>query len=265
MQTDDIRETYVKTAERLVQTLARISDRLQRSHALAARLKRCTNLLAIEIMRLIRDHARDGKEDFVRLYNSLLVDRVLAETMGEARAAQLAEEARQRGELWLVALLVELPAQQAIDQHVQPYLDPALREAPLGMRTFLARRPDPKMIERIARDQDHRVIRNLLSNPLLTEKDVVKIGATRPTSPKVLKEIYNHPKWIARYSVKKTLVFSPYTPLSISVRLLPYLTIEHLEQLCEMSDVNPILLEQALQVIREKTNEFTSDDVHFLP
>lgn len=264
MQADCIQEECTAIVNGMVLTLARISDRKQRSHALAARLGTFTDCQAVGIMKIIRERALDGNADFLRLYNSLLVDGVLVDTMGSVRVARLAEEARNRGECWLVALLVDLPTERVDDQPVQPYLDSSLREAPLGMRTFLARRPDFKMIQRIASDQDHRVIGHLLSNPRLTEKDVIKIGATRPTSPKVIQAIYNHPKWIARYSVKKTIVFSPYAPLSISLRLLPYLTVDHLEQLCEMSDAAPVLLEQARQLIREKTREYSLDDSDFL-
>jgi hypothetical protein len=267
MQADaqgDLNAECMALINELVLTLARISDRTQRSHALATRLNTFTDGQAVGVMKIIRERALNGNSEFLRLYNSLLVGGILVATMGSIRAGRLAEEARSIGEFWLVALLVDLPAQRTEDQPTQPYLDSTLRDAPLGMRTFLARRPDFKMIQRIARDQDPRVIRHLLGNPRLTEKDVVKIGATRPTSPKVLEEIYHHAKWVARYSVKKTIVFNPYAPLSIALRLLPFLRVDHLEELCEMADANPVLVEQARQLIRNKTRAYSLEDVNLL-
>jgi len=147
---------------------------------------------------------------------------------------------------------VDLPDEAVGDFPHQPFLDAGLKETPLGMRKALARKPDFKLIQRIARDQDHRVIRHLLDNPRLTEKDVIHIGSTRPTSPKVLEVIYDHPKWIARYSVKRVIVLSPHSPLSISLRLLTFLTTEDLEEVREALDLRETLREQAQRIITEK-------------
>ena len=67
------------------------------------------------------------------------------------------------------------------------------------------------------------MIRILLNNPMVVERDVVKIAAMRPTRPDVLAEVAQHRRWASRYAVKKALSANPHTPPSVARRLLPTL------------------------------------------
>lgn len=243
--------------EGLVLRLSRISDVRQRSYALAERLKEVENELAVDVLGVIWERVLKSDEDFVRLYNGLIVTGILAAILGSGRMSQLVDEAQLRGEYSLVAILLDLPHEGSREIPHQPFLDGALKETPLGMRKALARRPDFRLIQRIARDQDHRVIRQLLDNPRLTEKDVVMIGATRPTSPKVLAAIYDHPKWISRYSVKKVVVLSPYSPLSLALRLLAFMSLEDLEQVRVSPELHEVVQQQAERIIEQKNKLFS--------
>jgi hypothetical protein len=195
----------------------------------------------------------DGHEDCLRLYNGILVFGVLAEVLGARKLSAIVDSAQSRGEYEIVALLMDMPCHDKGDRPHQPFLDGTLKETPLGMRKSLARRPDFKLIERMARDQDHRVIEQLLDNPRLTEKDVIHIGSTRPTSPKVLEAIYNHSRWVTRYRVKKTIVFNPHTSPSLALRLLTYLSVQDLELLRDLSEVDRVVLDEAEKVLEKKT------------
>ncbi len=226
----------------------------QRSYALAARLRIQEPGFALDVMKVIRERALQGDEDFLRLYNGLLLSGTLAGVLGPDEVSKLVAVARERGDLEAVAVFLDLQLDGVQETPHQPFLDASLREVPLGARKALARKPDIKLMKRIARDQDHRVIRNLLDNPRLTEADVIRIGATRPTSPKVLEEIYGHSRWITRYAVKRVIVFNPYSPLFLSLRLLAFLNVQDLEELCRARGLNPELLNQAARVLEEKTN-----------
>ena len=164
----------------------------------------------------------------------------------------MVEELQTRSEYELVAILMDVPSEGQDEIPFQPFLDVTLRETPLGMRKALAKKPDPGLIRRIARDQDHRVIRTLLDNPRLTEMDVVKIGATRPTSRSVLEVIYNHSKWISRYSIKKVIVLNPHSPLSMALRLMTFIKLQDLEEVLQSPDLNPVLVEEARRILDKK-------------
>jgi hypothetical protein len=237
----------------LVKRLSRIQDMRQRSYALAARLMDQEPALALDVIRAVRERALQGDEDSLRLYNGLLLSGTLVEVLGSRKVSELMAVAQDRGDLDVIAVFLEFQPEGIRGIPHQPFLDRSLRDVPLGMRKALARKPDIKLIRRIARDQDHRVIRHLLDNPRLTEADVVRIAATRPTSPKVLEEIYRHPRWITRYAVKKVIVFNPYSPLNLCLRLIGFLKAQDLQDLCDDRNRSPELLNQALRILEEKT------------
>lgn len=234
-----------RTAFALIASLSRIEDRRQRSYALARRLNDLDPDDVIDVIKVIQEKALSGDADSLRLYNGLLVRSSMEEVFGEQRMATLVKIAREKGDIDIMAVLADVPFLDREDRPRQPFLDGALREIPLGMRKTLARKPDFRLIQRIAKDQDHRVIEHLLDNPRITEKDVIKIGSTRPTSPKVLEAIYNHPRWISRYSIKKTIVFNPYAPLSLTLSLLTYLNVQDLELLITMPELDARLIDEA--------------------
>jgi len=236
----------------LVAHLTRIEDRRQRAYALAMRLNELAPDTVIDVIKAIRSEALNGDEDALRLYNGLILRSTILEILGQRKISDLVEMAQERNEFDVVAILVDLPDDPEGERPHQPYLDTSLREIPLGMRKTLAKKPDFKLIQRIAKDQDHRVIEQLLNNPRLTERDVIRIGAVRPTSPKVIEAIYNHPRWISRYSVKKTIVCNPYAPLSLSLRLLAFLNLQDVELLCSMTELDPRLIDEAKKVLEKK-------------
>ncbi len=243
----------------VVAHLSRIEDKQQRSYALAKRINELDSETAVDVIKTIREKALKGDADAVRIYNGLIVRNTLLKVLGQSKMSDLVKTARERGEFDVVAVIADLPDESKGDRPHQPYLDSSLKEIPLGMRKTLAKTPDFKLIQRIAKDQDHRVIEHLLDNPRLTERDVVRIGSTRPTSPKVLEAIYNHTRWISRYAVKKTIVCNPYAPLSLSLRLLTFLNLQDLELLCSMTELDPLLIGEAEKVLGNKQGSHAAE------
>jgi hypothetical protein len=86
---------------------------------------------------------------------------------------------------------------------------------PVGFRISLARRPAPRLIDRLLFDPDARVVRTILQNPRLTEAEVIKLAASRRASPGALEVIAQSDRWIARYPVELALANNPVTPLRV--------------------------------------------------
>jgi hypothetical protein len=106
---------------------------------------------------------------------------------------------------------------------------------PVGMRISLARRPIPRVVERLLFDPDVRVVRTILGNARLTETDVVKLASSRRASPEILGAVAEDDRWIARYPVKIALANNPATPLGMVLGLLPYLLNRDLRELANAS------------------------------
>ena len=62
-----------------------------------------------------------------------------------------------------------------------------------------------------------------MQNPLIVERDVVRIAAMRPTMPATLSEVVENRKWISRYAVKKAIICNPYTPVNTALSLLGFM------------------------------------------
>ncbi|RME23274.1 MAG: hypothetical protein D6798_13865 [Deltaproteobacteria bacterium] len=137
-----------------------------------------------------------------------------------------------------VQLAYKLAVEAELDQVAAMFLsarhrgNPTVEEAfqgnehvdePVGVRRGWARGSDRDRLDRLLHDRDWRVIRQLLDNPRIIERDVVKIAAMRPTRPEILELIATHRRWASRYPVRRALALNPYTPTPIVRRLLPTL------------------------------------------
>lgn len=123
------------------------------------------------------------------------------------------------------------------------------RALTLGERKSLARARNRDVLDRMLRDPHPAVIRNILGNPRITEDDVVRLAARRPTYPDVQAEIARSPKWTTRPRVRLALVQTPFTPPAISVPLLPMLVRPELDQVLAATDIPPIVRSAAVDLL----------------
>src|SRR5260370_1343509 len=75
-----------------------------------------------------------------------------------------------------------------------------------------------------ARHPGESVLTILLATPRITEEDVVRLAARRPTTAGAQRTILRSERFIARYGVKRALVLNPYTPTDLAARLVVLLT-----------------------------------------
>jgi hypothetical protein len=239
--------------EEFYERLLAIRDPTQRAYALSEGLARLDDADLLRAIDDIRLGALAGAPGMRTLYLGLLFMDALNRGIGERRMSHLVEMARDSGNFAVVAILMDLPGEESASSMEGGHPDVGLNDVPLGVRKALARRPDPKFIRVMARDQDHRVIRNLLDNSRLTETDVTKIASARPASSRVLDVIFRHPKWITRYAVQRVIALNPATPLSLSLRLLALIRLVDLEEVRDSPELHPTLQEMAGRAVREKT------------
>lgn len=131
-----------------------------------------------------------------------------------------------------------------------PYI-PELENMTLGEKKFKARTGDFSILDKFAHDLTPPVIENLLKNPRITERVVLKIASRRPSNPAVLEVISKNEKWISRYRVKKALVLNPYTPVNIALGLVNFLLKQDLEEILESTDVHPEVRKAVLEALKK--------------
>jgi hypothetical protein len=161
----------------------------------------------------------------------------------------------------VVALLTDVTPQRRI-YHTEELetRNPAQDYLPLGVRKSMARKPDMMAIESLMLEQDPSVIHNLLNNPRTVEDIVVKMASLRPTSAEALEEIAAHPKWSARYSVKKSLAFNPYSAPRMVHSLLPTLLMRDLIDVTLSTVLHPDVRAGAKRFIILRISEMNDGD-----
>lgn len=122
----------------------------------------------------------------------------------------------------------------------------------LGERRAMSKGWVKDKLDRLLSDPDPIVIANILNNPRITEKEIVKIASKRPNSPKILMLISTHKKWGTRYTIKKALVQNPYTPPRISLGLLEFLFTQDLKQVAKDDNLHPQVRMAATERLEEK-------------
>ncbi|MFO0617321.1 MAG: hypothetical protein U0414_32295 [Polyangiaceae bacterium] len=123
------------------------------------------------------------------------------------------------------------------------------RTLTLGERKSLARGHDRDQLDRLLRDPHPLVIKNLLSNPRITEEDVIRLAAKRPTYPDVQAEIGRSERWSIRPRVRLALAKNPYTPVPLSVPLLPLLLRQELAEIAHATELPGVVRAAAMDLL----------------
>ncbi len=122
----------------------------------------------------------------------------------------------------------------------------------LGERRAMAKGFKKDTLLRLLSDPDPLVIGNLLNNPRITEKEVVRIASKRPASPRILRIIAGHRVWSKRYGVIKALVLNPYTPPRISIALLEVMLTQDLDLAAKDKSLHPQVRLGAKELLEER-------------
>ncbi|MEW5849036.1 MAG: hypothetical protein AB2A00_09480 [Myxococcota bacterium] len=216
---------------------------------LAQDLHRLDASTAVSLLAQAHEQVGTGSAEASRFM--LAVHDMLAEELiPYERLTELYTAAAQAGLVAVQRLLLAPPPRQE-RRAPQPRRAPEGSDT-LGMRTWLARCGEHHHLDKLSRDPDPRVIRNLLLNPRLTEKDVLKIVTRRPALADVLREVARNDKWTRRAAVRRALVFNPFTPTEVALRLLPFMSRADLHALAVDGKVHAEVAQQAVAFARKR-------------
>ena len=125
-------------------------------------------------------------------------------------------------------------------------IEQAGRPLTLGERRALARRPSRAQMDRLMRDPHPMVAAVLLKNPRITEEDVVRMAAFRPSNPRIQIEIAK--TWSHHKRVRRTIVLNPSTPPAVGVPMLSLLVRPELLEASRAADLPPVVRATALEL-----------------
>jgi len=231
--------------QQLIASLGAVPDGGMRSNLLVEKVRELTPSRAAELLQAIVLGASRDKGDYCLLLDALNVP-LLAARLGNPFMSEVYTAAQDGGFDELVSILSRPEASRCAEQEPEPQ-----DELPSGVRISRAKQLRGPQLVRMFADTDPRVIRAVLQNPSLTEADVLKLCSRRPALAAVQREIMNSRKWIARYSVKKALIFNPYTPTELGLKLVHFLMLQDLRLVADSLDLHPAIRELARQKVRD--------------
>jgi hypothetical protein len=212
------------TAEWLIQRVRGLADPVLRRRALAVTLAQADPAVAVAAAAdLVERAARRGDDPDVATGLACFVH-AIADLDYAARQA-LYSEARRRGADAVARLLLDASPKTAEPGTVEKQLKPERplksqgRPLTLGERKSLARSGRRDLLMHLLRDPHPDVVRILLDNPRLTERDAVALAASRPAVPDALVAIADHRRWSTRHMVRRALALNPHTPVHVAMRL----------------------------------------------
>jgi len=226
LRTGEQHDSVVETVELLLRRMASIRDRSMRPHALHSFLIQLEDVLMVATLELLIQRAEQGNPEARGALVEMGLDPGLVGALPYERVQDLyglAHEADlpQVASLFLAPRVNRRRLQEAWPENNHISM-------PLGNRRQAARGSDRYLLDRLLRDRDHRVIKLLLDNPRITERDAVLVAAQRPTTAAVLDCVASHRRWAASYAVRKALAANPYTPEKIAIGLLTTLMVQDL-------------------------------------
>lgn len=253
--------TPEEQAEILMRKISPISELKMRTIVLAQELAKLEEDVVVEVIRTILLKGSQGIEKFQLGVKSLRDVEELERQMGASKISEIYSISKERGYLEIVRMFSFIPAKKkAEDNPEDVYVDVRFKDVPLGVKKSLGRLGNRDLVNRLLHEQEPSVIEQILNNPGLTEDQVVRIAAKRPTSDKVLSVIAQNKKWSSRYRVQRALVSNPYTPTDISVRLITMMMKQDLIEVRDDTSLHIELRRAAAELIKRKFS--SQEDEH---
>jgi hypothetical protein len=107
----------------------------------------------------------------------------------------------------------------------------------VGQRLKLALKGNRDARAILIRDSSHMVRRFVLSNPRVSDDEIVGLAKNRSIDREILEVICKHKGWLSNYQVKLALATNPKTPLPTAVRLVPSLLPRDLRAIAKSKNV----------------------------
>jgi len=247
--------------QKLVRRLAAISEASQRVAVLCEEVERLGAEAFVQLFAGIAARAAAVRSARDQLALAALIDYLASDLVSDDLRLALLTAARDGQHHDLMSLLAEpRPHRVEDEQRVPDY--GAGRLVTLGERKSLARTNDRRILEKVMADPHPAVIRNLLGNPKLTEQDVLRIVTRRPSREEVLTEVYRNKRWSSRYRIKLALVYNPYTPPALALKLLPLLLRQDLAEIGADEELHPSVVMACRRLLKGERPRDEADGEH---
>ena len=246
-ETESPEETAIAVFYRFKNQLKRLPERVMRREIFGEGLCRLPPEVQAKLLLLIMENSPTCSES-IRLLVAFQDQPQANHQLDYQQKRALYEEVKKQGYSKVQELLLSSSAPSPSSHLVTNKKN----DSPLGMRKFMARKLDPLTLNRLLYDPDPSVIKNILNNPRITEREVLRICSKRPCPSEVLAEVAQHPRWFQRYQIKLALAQNPYTSHTVAVQVLPYLLTPHLQRISQVRNLPPLTIAKVQEILSHR-------------
>jgi len=249
-----ITERAGEAAELFITRMMALPEAGMRSRVVAERLRGYDAHLILGLLSALLERASRRESRAQQLLLDLCTARPLATILGYENTRRVYELARARGEDRINQLFL-FSDNESVKKPGEAFLKRENNKLPdesLGWRKKCARGTDRLKLDRLLFDRNPSVIRLLLHNSRIVERDVVKIAAMRPANPMCLHEVFASERWLRRYQVKVALACNPYTPVDIALACVPQLMVPRLKYLESNGKIHPAIRDCARDILQRR-------------
>lgn len=237
--------------KRLVSELSITREKKIRTALLAERFGRLKTRTIVMVIDEICVKAEEKAPGYQEILLSLIDIPTITCVLGYPRMSEIYLSSKEMGCERVTRLLSNPPPKKKRYSEYDFVEGQVLDHITLGEKKSLAKGHKKDTLDRLLYDQDPHVIRNLLDNPRITERDVLKIASKRPNSAEVLTEVFHNKKWMGQYSVKRALVKNPFTPTGMALGLVNFLLVQDLKEVSSDGTLHPTLRSAAEDILKK--------------
>jgi hypothetical protein len=217
-----------------------------------ALLCKTLSALAPEVSASLLDaiYARDPEDKQAAIVRSLMVDDdAVHSLLGDAAYNSIYLAALRGGFIRISRLFTGFePHKKGVSGYEEEEFI-KMERLTLGERRALSKSQLKENLDLLLSDPDPVVIGNLLNNPRITEREVLKIASKRPNSARILKLLALHAKWSKRYDVAKAVALNPYTLPRVSIALLEKMLSQDLSAISDDGTIHPEVKDAATDLL----------------
>ncbi|MBE9503628.1 MAG: class I SAM-dependent methyltransferase [Proteobacteria bacterium] len=252
---DILAKKIKKVSEKLVQELLCIKEKTMRSAILAERFNGSKEEVVVEILNALCKRASEKKKNYVEIMASCMdIDR-FKRVLGLEKMSKIYNIAREKEYTDVVRLLMNPPPKGLSASEYDFVEGRDIFDITLGEKRSLSKTQLKDTLDRLLYDEDPTVIKNLLANPRVTERDVLKVVSKRPNTPEVMKAIFESTKWSSRYIIKRALVLNPYTPTGMALGLINFMQYKDLKMIAGDNSLHKEVSEAAGELLKKNYRE----------
>lgn len=248
----DKNENVIAWTQRLVSDLLVTERKKIRTISLAERLTRLQPQTIVQVIDEICRKAEERAPGYQEALFALLDIPVITGLLGYPKMSDVYLSSKEMGCERVTRLLSNPPPQKKRYSEYDFVEGQELDHITLGEKRSLAKGSQKNTLDRLIYDPDPHVIRNLLNNPRITERDVLKIASKRPVSEEILTEIFNNKKWSERYSIKRALVKNPYTATRLALGLVNFMFVQDLKEISRDGTLHQIIRRAAEDILKKE-------------